>query len=61
MQRFLLIATVLVAVFLNGCANDSLEPEVTEREAAPYSPDPMRHVPEPYDPSRYGMGGGPRI
>ncbi|HEV3409822.1 MAG TPA: hypothetical protein VG095_05985 [Chthoniobacterales bacterium] len=55
MQRFLLMATALLALFLNGCANDSLEPEVTERAPAPYSPDPMRHAPGPQDPLPYAV------
>jgi PBP1b-binding outer membrane lipoprotein LpoB len=39
------VAAAVAALFLNGCAND-LAPVETDRPPAPYSADPIGHIPQ---------------
>ena len=59
MKTFVLLAMGITVLVLSGCAND-LTPETTDRGPAPWSPDPMSHVPDPNqqnNPANLGGGG----
>jgi hypothetical protein len=50
MKPAFLILSAVAAISLGGCADD-LTPEVKDRPPAPYSPDPMSHIPQQADPN----------
>ena len=58
MNRILLLAAVVLALFLNGCADD-LSPEVTDRAPAAHSPDFTGVLPQQENArDQFRRGGG---
>ena len=57
MKLALFLAAIFCALLLGGCADQSLltDEEYAKRPPAPFSPDPMQHVP---DPGQYDRPGG---
>ena len=52
MKIFILLAASVVALALGGCADQSLvsdEDYKAMKGPAPFSPDPMQHIPQPSD------------
>ena len=52
MKIFILLAAFVVALVFGGCADQSLvsdEDYKAMKGPAPFSPDPMQHIPQPSD------------
>ncbi|MDQ6624092.1 MAG: hypothetical protein M3Y86_11505 [Verrucomicrobiota bacterium] len=55
MKSYLFAVAAAAVVLLTGCANDLEVEDTSNREAAPYSPDPSNYLPAVREPDALGQ------